>query len=66
MKMPEQIFGYHVNYQGENMAGCIKSENEEAARNQLRNSFRLPAHIEISIYPQKFGSSGIWEIYYGC
>lgn len=64
--MPQQIFGYHVTYQGENMVGCIKSETEETARNQLRDSFRLPAYVEISIYPQKFSETGLWEIYYGC
>lgn len=63
--MPEQIFGYHVHYQGEDMAGCIKSETEETARNQLRDAFRLPAHVEISIYPQNFDETGLWEIYYG-
>lgn len=64
--MPEEkIFGYHVRYQGENMVGCIKHASEETARIQLRDSFRLPAHVEISIYPMKFSETGIWEIYYG-
>ncbi len=60
------IYGYAISYQGEHMVGCIKSTTEEAARNQLRDSFNLPDNVEISIYPQNFNSTGLWEIYYGC
>lgn len=61
-----KIFGYAINYQEENLVGCIKATTEEAARRQLRNQMRIPKHVEISIYPEDFDSDGLWEIYYGC
>lgn len=65
-KLEPKIFGYAINYQGENMVGCIKTLTEDDARAQLRDAFDLPEHVEISIYPEKFDSTGLWEIYYGC
>ena len=63
--MPEQIFGYFARYQCENMVGCIKSETEETARNQLRDQFRLPESVEIDVKPLKFDETGLCELYYG-
>lgn len=64
--MPKtQIFGYFVRYQGENSVGCIQSATEETARNQLRDQFHLPAHVEIDVKPLKFDETGLCELYYG-
>jgi hypothetical protein len=60
------IYGYAIQHCGEKMVGCIKSTTEDAARAQLRDSFNLPDDVEISICPENFDSTGLWEIYYGC
>lgn len=63
--MPEQIFGYFVRHRGENSVGCIKTTTEEAARNQLRDQFRLPESVEIDVKPLQFDETGLCELYYG-
>lgn len=62
----KKTYGYAINYQGENMVGCIQAANRNEARKTLRFAFRLPTTVEISLYDPQYSVSGIWEIYYGC
>ena len=62
----KKTYGYAINYQGENIVGCIQAENRNEARKKLRIAFRLPTSVEISLYDPQYSANGIWEIYYGC